>query len=155
MLVILFHYRRIKFFGMLFHNYKYTCMNFLQIIESLTKATTATITHIPAVSMKLKDLKSRQSYKSSSEVLFFMILFWWCIRFCNVSFHSNCYDDSTIFILGIQRIFGITTAIRRQGFIGSLSGIAPVAVAGAATAGVFRNEIAAIVEDLVSEFLTT
>ena len=72
-----------------------------------------------------------------------------------VSFHSNCYDDSTIFILGIQRIFGIATAIRRQGFIGSLSGIAPVAVAGAATAGVFRNEIAAIVEDLVSEFVTT
>ena len=131
-------------------------MNFLQIIESLTKATTATITHIPAVSMKLEDLKSRQSYKSSSEVLFFMILFWWCIYFnLIVSFHSNCYDDSTIFILGIQRIFGIATAIRRQGFIGSLSGIAPVAVAGAATAGVFRNEIAAIVEDLVSEFVTT
>ena len=143
---------------MLFHNYKYTCMNFLQIVESLTKATTATITHIPAVSMKLKDLKSRQSYKSSSEVSFFMILFWLCIYFCKtnyVSFHSNCYDDSTIFILGIQRIFGIATAIRRQGFIGSLSGIAPVAVAGAATAGVFRNEIAAIVEDLVSEFVTT
>ena len=143
-------------FCMLFHNYKYTCMNFLQIVESLTKATTATITHIRAVSMKLKDLKSRQSYKSSSEVLFFMILFWWCIRLnLIVSFHSNCYDDSTIFTLGIQRIFGIATAIRRQGFIGSLSGIAPVAVAGAATAGVFRNEIAAIVEDLVSEFVTT
>ena len=72
-----------------------------------------------------------------------------------ISFHSNCYDDSTIFILGIQRIFGIATAIRRQGFIGSLSGIAPVAVAGAATAGVFRNEIAAIVEDFVSEFVMT
>ena len=50
-------------FGMLFHNYKCTCMNFLQIIERLTKATTATITHIPDVSIKLKDLKSRQSYK--------------------------------------------------------------------------------------------
>ena len=49
----------------------------------------------------------------------------------------------------------MATAIRRQGFIGSLSGIAPVAVAGAATAGVFRNEIAAIVEDLASEFVTT
>ena len=60
-----------------------------------------------------------------------------------------------MFKLAIRRVFGIGTTIRRQGFIGSLSGIAPVAVAGAATAGVFRNEIAAIVEDLVSEFVTT
>ena len=55
----------------------------------------------------------------------------------------------------IRRIFGVATTIRRQGFIGSLSGIAPVAVAGGATAGVFRNEIAAIVEDLASEFVMT
>ena len=41
--------------------------------------------------------------------------------------------------------------IRRQGFIGGLSGLAPVAVAGVATAGVFRNEIADIVSELVGK----
>ena len=41
--------------------------------------------------------------------------------------------------------------IRRQGFIGGLSGLAPVAVAGVATAGVFRNQIADIVSELVGK----
>ena len=41
--------------------------------------------------------------------------------------------------------------IRRQGFIGGLSGLAPVAVAGVATAGVFRNEIADVVSELVGK----
>ena len=72
-----------------------------------------------------------------------------------------CYLDilSSIFILGIQRVLGIASDIRRQGFFagvlgpGGLSGIAPIAVAGFATAGLFRNEIAHIIEELASEFI--
>ena len=72
-----------------------------------------------------------------------------------------CYLDilSSIFILGIQRVLGIASGIRRQGFLGGLlgpgglSGIAPIAVAGFATAGLFRNEIAHIIEELASEFI--
>ena len=64
-----------------------------------------------------------------------------------------------MFILGIQRILGFASDIRRQGFLGGLlgpgglSGIAPIAVAGFATAGLFRNEIASIVEELASEYM--
>ena len=64
-----------------------------------------------------------------------------------------------MFILGIQRVLGIASDIRRQGFFagvlgpGGLSGIAPIAVAGFATAGLFRNEIAHIIEELASEFI--
>ena len=72
-----------------------------------------------------------------------------------------CYLDilSSIFILGIQRVLGIASDIRRQGFFGGvlgpggLSGIAPIAVAGFATAGLFRNEIAHIIEELASELI--
>ena len=72
-----------------------------------------------------------------------------------------CYLDilSSIFILGIQRVLGIASDIRRQSFLGGvlgpggLSGIAPIAVAGFATAGLFRNEIADIIEDLASELI--
>ena len=72
-----------------------------------------------------------------------------------------CYLDflSPMFILGIQRVLGIASDIRRQGFFagvlgpGGLSGIAPIAVAGFATAGLFRNEIAHIIEELASEFI--
>ena len=62
-------------------------------------------------------------------------------------------------ILGIQRILGIASNIRRQGILGGLlgpgglSGMAPIAVAGFATAGLFRNEIADIVEELASEYI--
>ena len=64
-------------------------------------------------------------------------------------------------ILGVQQILGIASDIRRQGFLGGLlgpgglSGIAPIAVAGFATAGLFRNEIAEIIEDLASEYMIT
>ena len=64
-----------------------------------------------------------------------------------------------MFILGIQRLLGIASDIRRQSFLGGvlgpggLSGIAPIAVAGFATAGLFRNEIAHIIEELASEFI--
>ena len=64
-----------------------------------------------------------------------------------------------MFVLGIQRILGIASDIRRQGFLGGLigpgglSGIAPIAVAGFAIAGLFRNEIAHIIEELGSEFI--
>ena len=72
-----------------------------------------------------------------------------------------CYLDflSLMFILGIQRLLGIASDIRRQSFLGGvlgpggLSGIAPIAVAGFATAGLFRNEIAHIIEELASEFI--
>ena len=53
-------------------------------------------------------------------------------------------------MLAIKRLLLIPERIRRQGFVGALSGLGPVAVAGVATAGVFRNEIADIVEDLTS-----
>ena len=47
----------------------------LQIIACPTKVTTVTITHIPAVSIKLKDSKSRPSCKSLTEVVFSMTSF--------------------------------------------------------------------------------
>ena len=51
--------------------------------------------------------------------------------------------------------------IRRQGFIGlqavlgqgGLAGVLPVGLAGALTAGVFRNEIAEVVEEYVGNML--
>ena len=46
----------------------------------------------------------------------------------------------------------VPNRIRRQGFVGALSGLGPIAVAGVATAGVFRNEIADIVQDLASNY---
>ena len=55
-------------------------------------------------------------------------------------------------MIAIKRLLLIPDRIRRQGFVGALSGLAPVAVAGVATAGVFRNEIADIVEDLASNY---
>jgi len=55
----------------------------------------------------------------------------------------------------IKRLLLIPERIRRQGFVGALSGLGPVAVAGVATAGVFRNEIADIVEDLTNPTTTT
>ena len=42
--------------------------------------------------------------------------------------------------------------IRRQGFGGALSGWAPVAIAGVATALVVRDDIADIVQDLVGNY---
>jgi len=58
-------------------------------------------------------------------------------------------------INAIKRLLLIPDRIRRQGFVGALSGLAPVAIAGVATAGVFRNEIADIVEDLANPTTTT
>lgn len=58
-------------------------------------------------------------------------------------------------INAIKRLLLIPDRIRRQGFVGALSGLAPVAIAGAATAGVFRNEIADMVEDLANPTTTT
>ena len=55
-------------------------------------------------------------------------------------------------MIAIKRLLLIPERIRRQGFVGALSGLGPVAVAGVATAGVFRNEIADIVEDLTSNY---
>jgi hypothetical protein len=55
----------------------------------------------------------------------------------------------------IKRLLLIPERIRRQGFVGALSGLAPVAIAGAATAGVFRNEIADMVEELANPTTTT
>ena len=55
-------------------------------------------------------------------------------------------------MIAIKRLLLIPDRIRRQGFVGALSGLAPVAIAGVATAGVFRNEIADIVEDLASNY---
>jgi len=58
-------------------------------------------------------------------------------------------------INAIKRLLLIPDRIRRQGFVGALSGLAPVAIAGVATAGVFRNEIADMVEDLANPTTTT
>ena len=55
-------------------------------------------------------------------------------------------------MIAIKRLLLIPDRIRRQGLVGALSGLAPVAVAGVATAGVFRNEIADIVEDFASNY---
>ena len=55
-------------------------------------------------------------------------------------------------LIAIKRLLLIPDRIRRQGFVGALSGLGPVAIAGVATAGVFRNEIADIVEDLASNY---
>ena len=46
----------------------------------------------------------------------------------------------------------IPDRIRRQGFGGALSGWAPVAIAGVATALVVRDDIADIVQDLVGNY---
>jgi len=61
---------------------------------------------------------------------------------------------------GIKSLLQIPNRIRRQGFValfgqGGLAGLAPVAVAGVATAGVFRNEIAQIIEDIADPTTTT
>ena len=58
--------------------------------------------------------------------------------------------------IGIKSLLQIPNRIRRQGFValfgqGGLAGLAPVAVAGVATAGVFRNEIAQIIEDIAGK----
>ena len=58
--------------------------------------------------------------------------------------------------IGINSLLQIPNRIRRQGFValfgqGGLAGLAPVAVAGVATAGVFRNEIAQIIEDIAGK----
>lgn len=58
-------------------------------------------------------------------------------------------------INAIKRLLLVPDRIRRQGFVGALSGLAPVAVAGVATAGVFRNEIADIVQDFANPTTTT
>merc|ERR1712141_364646 len=58
-------------------------------------------------------------------------------------------------INAIKRLMLVPDRIRRQGFVGALSGLAPIAVAGVATAGVFRNEIADIVEDFANPTTTT
>ena len=46
----------------------------------------------------------------------------------------------------------VPNRIRRQGFVGALSGLAPVAIAGVATALVVRDDIADIVQDLVGNY---
>ena len=55
-------------------------------------------------------------------------------------------------LIAIKRLMRIPDRLRRQGFGGALSIWAPVPVAGVATALVFRNEIADIVQDLVGNY---
>ena len=55
-------------------------------------------------------------------------------------------------LIAIKRLMRIPDRLRRQGFGGALSIWAPVPVAGFATALVFRNEIADIVQDLVGNY---
>ena len=68
-----------------------------------------------------------------------------------LQFSINLLNIQKYVLIGIKRMLQIPGRIRRQGFLGGLSGLAPVAVAGVATAGVFRNEIADIVSDLVGK----
>ena len=59
--------------------------------------------------------------------------------------------------IGIKSLVRIPGRIRRQGFIGlqavlgqgGLAGVLPISLAGALTAGVFRNEIAEVYEEYV------
>ena len=68
-----------------------------------------------------------------------------------LQFSINLLNIQKYVLIGIKRMLQIPGRIRRQGILGGLSGLAPVAVAGVATAGVFRNEIADIVSDLVGK----
>ena len=63
--------------------------------------------------------------------------------------------------IGIKSLVQIPGRIRRQGFIGlqavlgqgGLAGVLPISLAGALTAGVFRNEIAEVIEEYVGNVL--
>ena len=55
-------------------------------------------------------------------------------------------------LIAIKRLMRVPDRIRRQGFGGALSIWAPVPIASVATALVFRNEIADIVQDLVGNY---
>ena len=55
-------------------------------------------------------------------------------------------------LIAIKRLMRIPDRIRRQGFGVALSGWAPVAIAGVATALVVRDDIADIVQDLVGNY---
>ena len=55
-------------------------------------------------------------------------------------------------LIAIKRLLLIPDRIRRQGFGVALSGWAPVAIAGVATALVVRDDIADIVQDLVGNY---
>ena len=72
--------------------------------------------------------------------------------------YGNLYTHCDI---GIKSLVQIPGRIRRQGFIGlqavlgqgGLAGVLPIGLAGALTAGVFRNEIAEVVEEYVGNML--
>ena len=70
---------------------------------------------------------------------------------------QNSYNQCDI---GIKSLVQIPGRIRRQGFIGvqavlGQGGLAalPIGLAGALTAGVFRNEIAEVIEEYVGNVL--
>ena len=72
--------------------------------------------------------------------------------------YRNSYTHCDI---GIKSLVQIPGRIRRQGFIGlhavlghgGLAGVLPIGLAGALTAGVFRNEIAEVVEEYIGNAL--
>ena len=72
--------------------------------------------------------------------------------------YRNSYKQCDI---GIKSLVQIPGRIRRQGFIGlqavlgqgGLAGVLPIGLAGALTAGVFRNEIAEVIEEYVGNVL--
>ena len=72
--------------------------------------------------------------------------------------YRNSYTHCDI---GIKSLVQIPGRIRRQGFIGlqavlgqgGLAGVLPIGLAGALTAGVFRNEIAEVIEEYVGNVL--
>ena len=75
-----------------------------------------------------------------------------------MSGYRNSYTHCDI---GIKSLVQIPGRIRRQGFIGlqavlgqgGLAGVLPIGLAGALTAGVFRNEIAEVIEEYVGNVL--
>ena len=72
----------------------------------------------------------------------------------NLTLHIKTCDQNYFFcnLIAIKRLLLIPDRIRRQGFVGALSGLAPVAIAGVATALVVRDDIADIVQDLVGNY---
>ena len=72
--------------------------------------------------------------------------------------YRNSYTHCDI---GIKSLVQIPGRISRQGFIGlhavlghgGLAGVLPIGLAGALTAGVFRNEIAEVIEEYVGNVL--
>ena len=72
----------------------------------------------------------------------------------NITLHIKTCDQNYFFcnLIAIKRLMRFPDRIRRQGFGVALSGWAPVAIAGVATALVVRDDIADIVQDLVGNY---